>query len=188
VVVAGAGRVVSQRVAIRAGETATLLVPLGQTPPPPAAPTAPVAPATAAPAPAGGWVAVMASIELQVFDGESLVGSSRNPRIMLTPGTHTLRLVNTTLGFETTSTVTVRPGEVGTVTVEVPNGSLSVNAVPWAEVLLDGTVIGETPIANYAAAPGSHELVFRNPRYPEQRRTVMVSPTSPTHVGVDMRQ
>jgi hypothetical protein len=135
-----------------------------------------------------GWVAVMASIELQVYDGESLVGSSRNPRITLTPGTHALRLVNSTFGFETASAVTVRSGVLSTVAVNVPNGSLSVNAVPWAEVLLDGTVIGETPIANYAAAPGSHELVFRNPRYPEQRRTVLVSPTSPTHVGVDMRQ
>ena len=31
----------------------------------------------------------------------------------------------------------------------MPNGSLSVNAQPWAEVVLDGTVIGETPIANF---------------------------------------
>jgi hypothetical protein len=187
VVVASGGRVVSQRIAIIAGETATLLVPFGQIPPPP--PTAPTATADpAAPATAVGWVAVMASIELQVYDGESLVGSSRNPRITLTPGTHALRLVNSTFGFETASAVTVRSGVLSTVAVNVPNGSLSVNAVPWAEVLLDGTVIGETPIANYAAAPGSHELVFRNPRYPEQRRTVLVSPTSPTHVGVDMRQ
>jgi hypothetical protein len=206
VVVASTGRVVSQRVAIIAGETATLLVPFGQnraqppaatavratTVPPTAVPAAadPVTalPATVVPATTVGWVTVMASIELQVYDGASLVGSSRNQRLVLTPGTHTLRLVNTALGFDTTSTVTVRPGVVVTVAVQVPNGSLSVNAVPWAEVLLDGTVIGETPIANYAAAPGSHELVFRNPRYPEQRRTVVVSPTSSTHVGVDMRQ
>jgi hypothetical protein len=107
---------------------------------------------------------------------------------MLMPGLHTLRLVNSALGFETTSAVTVRPGVLGTVAVQVPNGSLSVNAVPWAEVLLDGTAIGETPIANYAVAPGPHELVFRNPRFPEQRRTVLVSLTSPTHVGVDLRQ
>ena len=182
VVVANAGRAVSQQVTITAGETATLLVPLGQAQAPP--PTA--APATATPA--VGWVAVASAIELQVYDGESLVGSSRNQRIMLMPGPHTLRMVNAALGFETTFAVTVRPGVLGSVAVQVPNGSLSVNAVPWAEVLLDGAVIGETPIANYAVAPGSHELVFRNPRFPEQRRTVVVSLSSPTHVGVDLRQ
>ncbi len=184
VVVADGYRSVVQKVTITAGETATLLVPLGPAPArPPAAPAAP-----GAPTPAVGWVAVKAGIELQVYDGDSLVGSSRNQRIMLLPGSHTLRLVNAALGFETTSTVTVSPGVLGTVTIQVPNGSLSVNAVPWAEVLLDGTAIGETPIANYAVAPGSHELVFRNPRFPEQRRTVVVSLGAPTHVGVDLRQ
>jgi hypothetical protein len=74
------------------------------------------------------------------------------------------------------------------VTVPVPNGSLSVNAVPWAEVLLDGKVIGETPIANYAVPPGSHEVLLRNPKFPEQRRTVVVTLTAPLRVGVDLRQ
>ncbi len=188
VVVANAYRTVSQRVTVAAGETATLLIALGQASPPPAAAPPAAAAAPPAPAPAVGWVTVSAGIELQVYEGNSLVGSSRNQRITLTPGSHTLRLVNTTLGFETTSAVTVKPGEVGTVSVQVPNGSLSVNAEPWAEVLLDGTVIGETPIANLAVAPGQHQLVFRNPLYPEQRRTVLISLSSPTRVGVDLRQ
>jgi hypothetical protein len=181
VVVANAYRVVNQRVTITAGETAMLLVPLGQAPPPPSA-------APAAPANPVGWVAVTAAIELQVYEGNSLIGSSRNQRIILMPGPHTLRLVNTALGFETTSAVTVEAGAAAPLAVRVPNGSLSVNAVPWAEVELDGAVIGETPVANYAVVPGSHELVLRNPRYAEQRRTVVVSLAAPAHVGVDMRQ
>ncbi len=181
VVVANAGRVVTQQVTITAGGTATLLVPLAQAQPPPQA-------APGAPAPAVGWVTISAAIELQVYEGDSLIGSSRNQRIMLMPGPHALRLTNSALGYESTTTVTARPGAVVPLTVQVPNGSLSVNAVPWAEVLLDGAAIGETPIANYAVPPGTHELVFRNPRYPEQRRTVVVSLLSPTHVGVDLRQ
>ena len=196
IVVANAYRVVNQRVAITAGETATLLVPLGQAPAPPRpaapAPTsaafAAAAPAPAPPVPAVGWLSVAAGIELQVYEGDSLIGSSRSQRIALTPGLHTLRLVNAPLGFQTTAAVTVRAGAVGTVTIQVPNGSLSVNAVPWAEVALDGRVIGETPIANYPVALGSHELVLRNPRYAEQRRTVIVSLSSPARVGVDLRQ
>ncbi len=182
VTVAVGYRVVNQRVTVKPGETAALLVPLAQAAPPqpPAAPAAAAAPV--------GWVRVAAGIELQVYEGDSLIGSSRNQRIMLMPGPHTLRLVNTAVGFETTSTVTVAAGALGTIAIQVPNGSLSVNAVPWAEVVLDGAVIGETPIANYPVALGSHELVLRNPRYAEQRRTVVVSLASPAHVGVDLRQ
>jgi hypothetical protein len=190
IVVANAYRTVSQHVTITPGETTTLLVPLGQAPaqpaPPPAQPAPP--PAAAAPAPAVGWVAVAAGIELQVYEGDALIGSSHNQRILLTPGPHTLRLVNTALGFETTTAVSVRAGALGTVNIPVPNGSLSVNALPWAQVVLDGTVIGETPIANFPVTLGSHELILRNPRYAEQRRTVVVSLSSPARVGVDLRQ
>jgi len=92
------------------------------------------------------------------------------------------------VGFETTAVVEVVAGAVARVPVRVPNGSLSVNAAPWAEVLLDGKVIGETPIANYDVTLGSHELVLRHPRYGEQRRTILVTRDAPVRVGVDLRQ
>jgi hypothetical protein len=123
-----------------------------------------------------------------VFDGDSLVGSSRNQRILLMPGLRSLRLANAALGFERVIQVAVEAGVVSKVMVPVPKGSLSVNALPWAEVVLDGTVIGETPIADYAVVPGSHELVLRNPKFPEYRRTVVVSLAAPLRLGVDLRQ
>jgi hypothetical protein len=164
---------VTEQVAIAAGKTTTLLVPV----------TRPGNPAGAV-----GFVAISAPIELQVFEGDSLVGSSRNQRIMLMPGRRALRLANPALGFERVIEVAVEAGATSKVTVPVPNGSLSVNAVPWAEVLLDGAVIGETPIANYAVLPGSHEILLRNPKFPEQRRTVVVTLAAPLRVGVDLRQ
>jgi hypothetical protein len=173
VVLTSRDRVVNERVTIAPGGTATLLVPLGQA----VIPTASV-----------GWVTIAAPIELQVYEGDSLVGSSRNQRIMLMPGRHSLRLANMALGFEGTAAVTIEPGAMAKMAVRVPNGALSVNALPWAEVVLDGTVIGETPIANYSVSLGSHELVLRNPRYAEQRRTVVVSLTAPVRIGVDLRQ
>jgi hypothetical protein len=171
-VVAG-GRTVGERVTVVPGRTTTLLVPM-----------------TGADGSAGsvGFVTVAAPIELQVFEGESLVGSSRNQRIMLMPGRRTLRLANAALGFERTMTVAVEAGATARMTVPVPNGTLSVNAVPWAEVVLDGRVIGETPIANHAVPLGSHEVVLRNPKFPEQRRTVVVSLLAPARIGVDLRQ
>jgi hypothetical protein len=171
-VIAG-NRTVTQRVTVAAGRTTTLLVPVAR--PEVAAGTV-------------GFVTITAPIELQVFEGDSLVGSSRNQRIMLMPGVRGLRLANPALGFERVVQVAVEAGATSRVTVPVPNGSLSVNAVPWAEVLLDGAVIGETPIANLAVIPGSHEIVLRNPKFPEQRRTVVVSLAAPLRVGVDLRQ
>jgi hypothetical protein len=171
--VAAGGRTVGERVTVVPGRTTTLLVPMA-----------------GADTPAGsvGFVSLASPIELQVFDGDSLVGSSRNERIMVMPGRRTLRLANAALGFERTMTVTVEAGAAVRMTVPVPNGTLSVNAVPWAEVLLDGRVIGETPIANHSVPLGSHEVVLRNPKFPEQRRTVVISLAVPARIGVDLRQ
>lgn len=166
-------RVLTNQVTVVAGVAASLTVPF----PPVTEPAATV-----------GWTTVASPIELQVYDGDALVGSSRNQRIMLMAGRHVLRLVNEAAGFATTSTVQVVAGAVSRVTVDVPNGSLSVNAVPWAEVLLDGVLIGETPIANHSVTLGSHELVLRNPKFAEQRRTIVVSLASPARIGIDLRQ
>jgi hypothetical protein len=164
---------VTERVTVRAGLISTLLVPVED---------------RGSAAPGVGFVAITAPIELQVYDGASLVGSSRNERIILMPGRRSLRLANAQLGFERTTSVDVQAGAVARLSVPVPNGVLSVNATPWAEVVLDGVVIGETPIANHAVPLGSHEVLLRNPRFPEQRRTVIVSLTAPARVGVDLRQ
>lgn len=164
-------RVMSQSVTVDPGSTASLVVPLA------ASSTAAV-----------GWVAVASDIELEVFEGDSLVGSSRNQRVLFVPGRHVLRLLNRDLGFEITKTVQVQPGAMARVQVQLPTGSLSVNAVPWAEVLMDGSKIGDTPIANFPAPIGSHEVVLRHPKFGEQRRSVVVSLTSPVRLGVDLRQ
>ena len=164
---------VTEQVGVAAGKTTTLLVPVRR---------------PGNPAGAVGFVTITSPIELQVFEGDALVGSSRNQRIMLMPGRRALRVANPALGFERVIQVAVEAGATSAVTVPVPNGSISVNAVPWAEVLLDGKAIGETPIANYAVLPGSHEILLRNPKFPEQRRTVVVTLTAPLRVGVDLRQ
>jgi hypothetical protein len=141
-------------------------------------------PAAASPA----WVSVVAPVELQVFENGSLIGTSGSERILLMAGRHTLRLVNTDLDFDLLQAVEASAGHVATLQVSVPNGVLFVNAVPWAEVLLDGQRIGETPIANYPAPIGAHEITLRNPKFAEQTRTVVVTATSPARVGVDLRQ
>jgi serine/threonine-protein kinase len=74
------------------------------------------------------------------------------------------------------------------IALKPPQGTLSINALPWAEVWVDGKPAGETPIGNLSLPIGNHELVFRHPELGEQRRTVTVGALAPVRVGVDLRK
>jgi hypothetical protein len=171
VTVLNGDRIFSESVTIEPGRAASLVVPLDQ-----------------AGAPAVGWVVVRAPIDLEVHEGEALVGSSRNAKLMFMPGRHVLRFSNEDLNVTATRTVQVTPGATAPITVTLPPGSLSVNATPWAEVFLDGERIGETPIANFAVPLGAHEIVLRHPKFAERRRLVVVAQGAPVRLGVDLRE
>ena len=59
---------------------------------------------------------------------------------------------------------------------------------PWADVWIDGEKVGETPIGNLPMAIGTHEVIFRNPDFGEQRQLVTVTLTAPARVTVDLRK
>ena len=130
-------------------------------------------PAAPAAGPRFGGMTVSSPIELQVFEQGKLVGSTSGP-IAINEGPHTLDFVNETLGFRFQRSVTVKNGQMTTVNIGVPNGRLSINAVPWAEVTIDGTAHGETPLANLSLPIGSHEIVFKHPELGERKQTVIV--------------
>jgi hypothetical protein len=163
---------VTQSVTIEAGVTASLNVP--------------IAPREVSPQ--SGWISVTSPVDVQLFEGGRLLGSSQTDRIMVPSGTHQLELVNETLGYRMTRSVQVAPGKVAAVPVKLPMGSVAINAIPWAEVWLDGNRIGETPIGNQPAAIGSHEIVFRNPELGEKTQTVTVTLAAPARLSVDMRK
>ena len=163
----------SDDVVIEAGATASLVVPLNK----PAAAGANVS----------GWIAITAPADLQVYEGGRLVGSSRSDRIMVAVGRHELEMVNEALGYRFTRTVDVMPGQVATVRPEWPKGSLALNALPWAEVSINGERVGETPIGGVAVPIGTHEIVFRHPDLGERRTTATVTTGAPTRVSMDMR-
>lgn len=135
-----------------------------------------------------GTVAVSSPIEVQLFEGDTLIGSSHSARLFLPAGSHTLTAVNDTLGFKRSITVDVKRSATANVSIPIPNGALSVNAQPWAEVILDGKSLGETPIGNYALPIGSHDLVLRHPELGEQRRTVVIGVGRTARVGADLRK
>jgi len=130
-----------------------------------------------------GGVRLSAPIELNVLQGDRVLGSSADGPIVTTEGTHQLDLINTAFGFRVRQAVTFRAGEITTVAVPVPPGRVSVNADPWAEVWIDSRPLGETPLANLEIPIGEHEIVFRHPELGERRQTVIVRADTVTRVS-----
>ena len=163
---------VKQMVTIEAGITASLTVPL-------AAPEG---------APVSGWIALTAPSDVQVFENKRLLGTSQSDRLMVSAGRHEIEIVNETLGYRATRTVQVSPGKVTPIKIDFPKGTIALNAVPWAEVWVDGEKVGDTPIGNLSLAIGSHEIVFRHPDLGEQRHAATVTLNSPARLSVDLRK
>ena len=137
---------------------------------------------------ASGWLAISSPIPLQVMEKGALLGTTDIPRLLLPAGAHELELVNSSLGFSLSRSVTIAGGRTASLAVTPPRGSLSVNAIPWAEVWIDGQRVGETPIGNYSIAIGQHDVLFRHPELGEQRKTVIVGAQGAARIGVDMKK
>ena len=125
---------------------------------------------------------------VQLFEDGRLLGSSDSERLMVPAGTHQCDIVNDALGYRSTRSVQVSSGKVTSIKIEFPTGTIALNAVPWADVWIDGEKVGETPIGNLPLAIGTHEIIFRHPDLGEQRQTVTVTLAAPTRLSVDMRK
>lgn len=164
------GTSVEHTVTIEPGATASLV--------------APVAP----PSPASGWIAVSAPYAMQIFEDGRLIGSTESEQIMVAAGRHTFEIVNASLGFRSTRVVQVQAGRTATIGIELPNGTVNINAQPWAEVWVGKRRIGETPIGNLSLPIGPHEVVFRHPQFGERRQVIQVTTGDPVRVSVDMQR
>ena len=169
-IVIGADQTTVQRtVSVTAGATSTVMV------------------ALAAPAgSAGGFARLETPIEMQVFEGGQLIGTTTASRLMLPAGRHDLEVGSVALEFRAPIRIDIQAGRTTTVNVPIPNGSLSVNALPWAEVLIDGQPAGTTPLGNLTVPIGTHEIVWRHPQLGERSRTVTVPARTPVRLGMDL--
>jgi hypothetical protein len=159
-------------VTVEAGATASLFVPL-------AAPQG---------APVSGWMSVDAPVDMQIFENGQLIGTSKSERTMVSAGRHEVEIVSDQLGFKAVRVIQVAAGKVTPIKLEMPKGTLAVNAVPWAEVWIDGERQGETPIGNVSLSIGPHDVVFRHPELGERHLTAVVTLKGPARVSADMRQ
>ena len=164
---------IKQDVTIDGGATASLVVPLAGTTPGAAL---------------SGWVSVTAPVTMQLFEGGRLLGSSETERIMVSAGRHEFEISNQPLAYRVVQTIQVSPGKVAAIKIELPKQKIAVNAVPWAEVWIDGDKIGETPIGDLTVSVGPHEVIFRHPQFGEQRHAITVTAAAPARLSVDMRK
>jgi len=166
-------------------------LPAAAPPPPPA-----VTPAVDDTLSLAGWIAVEMKagkgagdrLDVDVYEGDRLLGNSQVDRIMLPVGRHELELVNAAVGLRVKRNVQVGAGRLTSITFDRPNGTIAMNALPWAEVWVDGDKIGETPIGNLQIGVGSHEVVFRHPDLGERQQTVVVTAAQPARLSVDLRK
>jgi hypothetical protein len=167
------GSSVKQDVMIEAGATASLVVPLN---------------AAAQGASVFGWVSVSSPVDMQLLENGRLIGTSETERVMVSAGKHDIEIVNQPLAYRVLRSIQVAPGKVTEIAIQLPKQRLSVNAVPWAEVWIDGQKIGETPIGDLSVAVGPHEIVFRHPELGEQRHAIAVTAAGPARLSVDLRK
>lgn len=131
-----------------------------------------------------GWLTVVAPFIVDMAREGQPFGTSEQSRVMLPPGRHKITLSNKELGFSQAQDVDIEPGGIRTVTIN-PKGTVGINAVPWAEVFLDGAKLGDTPLAGIQVPLGTREFVFKNPQYGEKRLTVTVRATPQTAIAHD---
>jgi hypothetical protein len=163
---------VRQEITVAAGTTSSLVVPMSTTPQ----------------GALSGYISVAAPVDVQIYEDVRFVGSSRIDRVMMSVGRHELDIVNEALGYRARRVVNVAPGQVTAIKLDWPNGSMALNAQPWAEVFIDGERIGETPIGNIPVPIGPHEVRFRHPELGEQVVRSTVTLGSPARLSVDLRK
>ena len=169
VIIQGASGLVQRSVTVERGQSASLLVSMnGQA--------------------SFGWVSISAPVVLQILEEDRKLGTSETDRIVLPAGQHTLRISNQRLGFQTARVVHITAGGGASIKIDLPNGVVSLNALPWAEVFIDGRQIGETPLGNIKVPIGEHEALFRNPQFGERRQTFLVTANEPARVAVDYKK
>ncbi len=113
------------------------------------------------------------------------IGSTPLEMPQIPAGEHSIRVQKG--GFETwDATVTIEPGKTARQQVELRRleGDLAVETVPeGAEVFVDGTSIGRTPLETPAAV-GERDIVIRAPEHESWRRVVEVREGETSRISV----
>jgi len=134
-----------------------------------------------------GWAVVIAPFEFVVSENGHTLSANERFEIMLSPGTHQLRITNRALSFDTVQRVEIKPGEAANIRITPPPSSLTVTASDPAEVWVDGVRFGDTPLSNAPVPLGTHQLQVKRAAGGERRFTIVVG-VRPYTLNVDFQQ
>ncbi len=130
-----------------------------------------------------GFLAVFSPIELSISEGGRPLTPDDRGRFMLSPGAHKLRLQNRALGYDDVRSVEIDPA--GTTALNItPQTTLNVTSTEPAEVSIDGTVAGDTPLTGRQIPLGSHMIMVKTPAGSERRIDVTAT-GKPVQLDVD---
>lgn len=138
--------------------------------------------AAAASAARSGHVRVTAPFEMDVFIAGRRIGTTGDTPFELPAGRHAIEVVSSTLAFRTVKEVEIAGGRETALSIELPQGVLTLDATPPADVWLDGTRLGETPLIDVPVTIGPHEVTFRHPEHGEQHHAIVVTASTPARL------
>jgi len=134
-----------------------------------------------------GFLSVSSRIPVEIYDGERKIGTSDEGHILLAPGQYNVRLVNTHYGFSGQAAFTIKPGEIATHTVALPQGSLRVTTDAGADIYVEGEHVGTAPIGSIQLPIGTREVLVRHPQLGERRQSVDIILGQPVDLTVILK-
>jgi hypothetical protein len=133
-----------------------------------------------------GWLAVYAPFEIVISEANRVLRPDERGQVLLPPGLHDLRVSNRTLGYEATWKMEIKPGATTNLRVTPEPSKLTVTSPEPAEVWVDGTKVGDTPL-NAAPVPlGTHDILVKRAGGAERRFTITVG-VKPFTLNADFR-
>ena len=134
-----------------------------------------------------GWVALRAPFRVEMWRDGRLLGRSGS-RVRLPAGQYVVELVNERLNYREQRTVAITAGVTSPLRIEAPRGAISLNAIPWAAVWIDGRRVGDTPLGEVPIAAGEHVVRFEHTQLGQRQETVIVRAGEVARVSVNLRQ
>jgi serine/threonine-protein kinase len=162
--------------------------PRGATPEPEAAPEAvPTLPPVIVAAPEEATLRVQTDGPASfAVDGRAMRPGS-DGALHLKPGRHTVVVTSPLLAAPRTLAIDLKPKEAALRAVHSGRGQLRVAVTPWAEVLVDGKLLGTTPLEAVDLPEGPHAVTLKNGDLGvTSKRRVVVAPGKETLLKVDL--
>lgn len=131
-----------------------------------------------------GAVHIDSNLPVSVYEATKLLGVTPC-ELQLPPGKHTLRLVGRAEKVLKLARLTLHEGSTQSLSIHFAKGRLAVDAVPWADVFLDGARVGATPVQGIEVWDGLHALRLVAPQGEKALQVeVVAGATRSVHVAV----